>query len=231
MAARGPCAVRSVVDGVTKCHCVLGTVKQWHRGVDEPYAGCDVCDAYRCKKDAGVKTEKTGHGHKRQRTATAEPDFGSSAPMPPIPFELIEMFGIVGHRLFDADGVRCGMTIDSDAALCEELMPANFRIKLLVRGRFRIAGRAADPGKIDTRWVLQSELVSKFSGHAGYGFVAGLADCYVRTVIDLFEPRIRHCSRNRDGSGSNGSGSNGSGSTGSGSNGGSSDGGSSDSGG
>ena len=65
---RGPCAVRAVVDGVTKCHCVLGSVKAWHRGVNPPYEGCEVCDAYKCKKDAGVKTEKTGLGHKRQRT-------------------------------------------------------------------------------------------------------------------------------------------------------------------
>ena len=181
MAARGPCAVRAVVDGVTKCHCILGTVKQWHRGVDEPYAGCEVCDAYRCKKDAGVKTEKTGLGRKRQRMATEEPHVDASAP---VPFELLEIFDIVGHRLFDADGVRCRMAIDGDVALREELMLENYRIELLVRGRFRIAARAADPGKIDTRWVPQSEIVSKFSDRAGYDMVARLVDGYLRTVID-----------------------------------------------
>ena len=104
---------------------------------------------------------------------------------PTVPFELLEAFGIVGHRLFDADGVRCRMATDGDdSALREELMPDNYRIELLVRGRFRVAGRTADPGKIDTRWVLQSEMVSTFSGHAGYGIVSGLADRYVRIVID-----------------------------------------------
>ena len=54
--SRGPCAVRAVVEGVTKCHCVLGTVKAWHRGVSEPFAAFEVCNAYRCKKATGVKT-------------------------------------------------------------------------------------------------------------------------------------------------------------------------------
>jgi hypothetical protein len=178
--SRGPCAVRAVVEGVTKCHCVLGTVKAWHRGVSEPFAGCEVCDAYRCKKDAGVKTTKTGLGHKRQRTTTEEQDVGASAAMA-MPLELVEVFGIVGHRLFDSDSFRNQMMSDgNDFPLREELTQANYRIEIQVRGRFRAVGRAADPGKVDTRWVLQSELVSKVSG----GIAFELADWYVRTVID-----------------------------------------------
>ena len=160
MATRGPCAVRAVVDGVTKCHCMLGTVKQWHKGVDEPYAGCDVCDAYKCKKDAGVKVGKTGLGRKRQRTAAEEPASSALALVPSTLLELLEPLRIVGHRLFDADGVRSRITLDDDLALCEELMPDKYRIELLVRGRFRVAGCLSDHGGFcycGTRWAPGSE--------------------------------------------------------------------------
>ena len=71
MVRTGPCAVRAVVGGDIKCHCELGTAKRFFEGTKPPYVGLDVCDAYRCKKDGGVKVEKTGlhkRADKRPRT-------------------------------------------------------------------------------------------------------------------------------------------------------------------
>ena len=46
MPREGPCAVRAVVDGVTKCHDMLGTTKRYFPASDESsYAGLETCDA------------------------------------------------------------------------------------------------------------------------------------------------------------------------------------------
>ena len=59
MPREGPCAVRAVVDGVTKCHDMLGTTKRYFEAsADGSFAGLETCDAYQCKKDGGVKVEE-----------------------------------------------------------------------------------------------------------------------------------------------------------------------------
>jgi len=156
---------------------MLGTVQAWHKGVEPPYAGGEVCDAYKCKKDAGVKVGKTGTGHKRQRVdepSGAAPSTGSASA--PSEMELLEAFSIVGHRLVDIDSLSA-----NDVARREDLTPANYNVGLLVRGRFRVAKRESDPGNIDTHWIGMSELVAV----AGSG-VRALADTYWPKLVDTF---------------------------------------------
>ena len=155
---RGPCAVRAVVDGVTKCHCVKGTVKAWHRGVDPPYEGREVCDAYRCKKDAGVKTEKTGQGHKRQRTDSGGSNGGGggtggdggmkggSAVVLQRPEQ------IIGHRLFNMDPLPY-----LDPRRGETLLRSNYAVEFYLRGIYERSD--SDPGLCDTFWRPLHELV------------------------------------------------------------------------
>ena len=60
----GPCAVQTP----GKCHELLKMpVKRWFCGKVDPYKDRDVCDAYACKKGAGVEVEKTG-SRKRQKS-------------------------------------------------------------------------------------------------------------------------------------------------------------------
>ena len=60
----GPCAVQTP----GKCHELLKLpVKRWFCGKVDPYKDRDVCDAYACKKGAGVEVEKTG-SRKRQKS-------------------------------------------------------------------------------------------------------------------------------------------------------------------
>ena len=121
-ATRGPCTVR--VEG--KCRDLTGTeVKQWHRGKAAPYDGRDCCDAYACKKRAGVEVEgrrkdpqRKGRQRKPKRSGGGSGGSGRIV--------LYEAKQIVGHRLFNPEPLSF-----EDARRGEPLLPAGFDVEWL----------------------------------------------------------------------------------------------------
>ena len=166
---RGPCTVR--VEG--KCCDLTGTaVKQWHRGKTAPCERLDCCDAYACKKRAGVEVEGQSKDQKRKtRERKAKRSGGGSDGSGCI--VLYEAKQIVGDRLFNPEPLSF-----EDARRGEPLLPAGFDVAWLVRGGFKRS--EADPGFFDMRWVTQAELV------AGKHNIRDVGDEYKDVMVDNF---------------------------------------------
>ena len=144
---RGPCHVGH--HHPTRCHDLNGQgVKQWFAGRTEAQ-GLDVCDAYACKKKAGLEVEGAARRgldpvrkNKKQKAA-AEPSGGSSGGGSAgggggssagggarAAAELVTVEQVIGHELL-------GELDAGDERRIEPRAPDGFNVQLRVRGYFR----------------------------------------------------------------------------------------------
>jgi hypothetical protein len=191
MVRTGPCAVRAVVGGDIKCHCELGTAKRFFEGTKPPYVGLDVCDAYRCKKDGGVKVEKTGlhkRADKRPRTEGGGSGSGGGGCSgrggdgitADFLVQLVRPDQIIGHRLHDVEPLH-----HLDARRGEKLLCSNYLVEFYVRGIF--ARSDTDPGLCDTFWRPQHELAEYAKQDAeAYGRVLLIVNAYRDEITMAF---------------------------------------------
>ena len=87
---------------------------------------------------------------------------------------LTEVHQIVGHRFVDPDELEQRDPV----ALREELTTAGHRAELLIRGRFKAAGRPRDPGEITMRWVVEGEVVQQVGNR-----ISALVNMYTRALV------------------------------------------------
>ena len=144
-----------------KCRCEIGTVKQWFKGVAHPFIGAQVCDAYACKKAAGVKVEKTGDGRKRARPAAESSTADNSrddhdSDVSDFP-KLLHVNEIIGYDL-------SGYQHLEGVAARQSFTSARYQPRVHVRGWFKDA--PDDPGVTDARVLPQAEVLAASGGEA-----------------------------------------------------------------